>query len=228
MQKNTYLIIDFDSTIVGVESLDKLAEIVLKNHPQRVQIVEQIKEITVMGMEGKITFDESLKTRLALFLPTKSDIDVLIDILKQNISQSFLQNKNFLQHNKDVIYVISGGFREYIVPIIRELGLRSDHVFANNFLFDSQGRAVGYNPNNLLAKSQGKTLTVKSLSLEGTIIVVGDGFTDYEIVQQGIGNRFIAYTEYVFRPEIMEKSDNIASTFDDVLQYINRFGFKVY
>lgn len=220
MQKNTYLIIDFDSTIVGVESLDKLAEIVLKNHPQRVQIVEQIKEITVMGMEGKITFDESLKRRLSFFLPTKSDLNILIDILKQNISRSFLQNKKFLQEYKDAIYVLSGGFREYILPIIRELGLRSDHVFANNFLFDAQGRAVGYNTNNLLAKSQGKTLTVKSLSLEGTVIVVGDGFTDYEIVQQGIADRFIAYTEYVSRPEITEKADKIALVFDDVLEYI--------
>lgn len=220
MQKNTYLIIDFDSTIVGVESLDKLAEIVLKNHPQRVQIVKQIREITVLGMEGKITFDESLRRRLSLFLPTNSDLNILIDFLEQNISRSFLQNKKFLQKHKDAIYVISGGFREYILPIIRKLGLQYDHVFANNFIFDTQGRAVGYNTDNLLAKSQGKTLTVKSLRLEGTVIVVGDGFTDYEIVQQGIGDRFIAYTEYVSRPEVIQKADHIALTFDDVLNYL--------
>lgn len=220
MQKNTYLIIDFDSTIVGVESLDKLAEIVLKNHPQRVQIVKQIREITVLGMEGKITFDESLRRRLSLFLPTNSDLNILIDFLEQNISRSFLKNKKFLQKHKDAIYVISGGFREYILPIIRKLGLQYDHVFANNFIFDTQGRAVGYNTDNLLAKSQGKTLTVKSLRLEGTVIVVGDGFTDYEIVQQGIGDRFIAYTEYVSRPEVIQKADHIALTFDDVLNYL--------
>ncbi len=222
MKENTYLIIDFDSTIVGVESLDKLAEIVLKKHPQKMQIVEQIKEITVMGMEGKITFDESLKRRLSLFLPTKYDLDTLISVLQQKVSRSFLKNRNFLQEHKDAIFVISGGFREYILPIIRELGLKSDHVFANNFVFDTQERAVGYNTDNLLAKAHGKTLTVKSLSLEGTVIVIGDGYTDYEIVQQGIGDRFIAYTEYVSRRDIFTKADHIASTFDDVVEYINK------
>ena len=60
------LIIDFDSTFITGESLDELSKIVLKNHPDSTKHLDQIREWTRAGMEGKIPFDESLSKRMQL------------------------------------------------------------------------------------------------------------------------------------------------------------------
>ena len=48
-------IIDFDSTFVQVEALDALAEISLARHPDKAALVQEIKDITNLGMEGKVS-----------------------------------------------------------------------------------------------------------------------------------------------------------------------------
>ena len=74
MKKNNkkYLVIDFDSTFVKCEALPELAEICLCDNPQKKLIKEEVEKITDLGMEGKITFPESLKRRLALLPLTKN------------------------------------------------------------------------------------------------------------------------------------------------------------
>lgn len=53
----TYLL-DFDSTFIKSEGLDELAEVSLAGHPKKGQMVKQIKQLTQLDMEGKITFEE--------------------------------------------------------------------------------------------------------------------------------------------------------------------------
>jgi D-3-phosphoglycerate dehydrogenase / 2-oxoglutarate reductase len=69
------IIIDFDSTFTQVEALEELAEISMKGNPQKAQIVQKIKEITDLGMAGKISFNESLVQRLALLPLTQEHLE---------------------------------------------------------------------------------------------------------------------------------------------------------
>ena len=39
--------------------------------------------------------------------------------------------------------------------------------------------------------------------LQGEVIVVGDGYTDYQLFEAGLADKFIAYTEHVERASIM-------------------------
>jgi D-3-phosphoglycerate dehydrogenase / 2-oxoglutarate reductase len=203
----TYFIIDFDSTFVKLEALDELSNIVLQNHPQRAQIVKQIQAITQLGMEGKITFEESLSRRLSLFQPTKKHIIELIQLLQQHITNSVYMNRDFFLENADEIFIISGGFKEYIYPVVQEFGIAEDHILANTFLFDDKGLFVSYDTNNPLSKQDGKVTAVKSLSLQGNIIVIGDGHTDYQIKEAGLANTFYAFTENIRRDAIVRKAD---------------------
>ena len=57
-------IIDFDSTFIKVESLDELLEI---SEPGNKLKIDEVKKITNEGMEGKISFSESLSRRINLF-----------------------------------------------------------------------------------------------------------------------------------------------------------------
>lgn len=218
MKKSVFYIIDFDSTFVRVEALDELAKIALAGKKEQARLVEKIADITRQGMEGKIPFAESLKKRLALFAPHKRHIASLITLLEKNITPSILTNKQFFQANKNNnIYIISGGFRQYIEPVVKPFGIESTHVVANTFRFDKKGNVAGYDAKNTMADTFGKVNAVKKLGLAGEIIVIGDGITDYQVKEQGVANAFYAFTENVTRAGVVAKADQILKTLDDLL-----------
>lgn len=214
---NQYYVIDFDSTIIKTEGLDELAEIILKENPQKEKILAQIKQITNLGMEGKIGFTESLKKRLSLLQINKSHIEKLIKVLKKQITRSVLLNKKFFTANKNRIYIISGGFIEYIAPVVEKIGIRKTQILANSFKFDNKGEVTGIDETNPLCKTGGKIKTVKKLNIQGEIIVIGDGYTDLEIKQSGAAHYFYAFIENVNRENITQKADKIIKSFDEFL-----------
>ncbi|HRX00968.1 MAG TPA: hypothetical protein P5280_15845, partial [Cyclobacteriaceae bacterium] len=60
MKSNKYFVIDFDSTFTKVEAFDALADISLKDHPERMTIKKKIEDLTNQGMEGALSVRESL------------------------------------------------------------------------------------------------------------------------------------------------------------------------
>ncbi len=213
----THIVIDFDSTFTKVEGLDELAHIALAGQEDRDTRVQQIRDLTDQGMNGEMPFAEGLRRRIALLSANRTHIDLLIDYLKTKVSESFLRNKTFITDNADHIYVVSSGFKEFIVPIVTELGVRADHVFANEFLFDGEDNIVGVDENNVLASDGGKIKLLRTLNLIGDVYVIGDGYTDYELRESGLANRFYAFTENVNRPKVVEKADHVSGSLDEFL-----------
>lgn len=184
MQK--YFIIDFDSTFVRTETLEELAEIALKSvkregEREKEEILEKISEITAAGMEGKMPFGESLQKRLALLSFDTSVVEKVGKILEKKISPSILRNKQFFKKYRDTIYIISGGFTSCILPAAKKMGVPSEHILANEFIYDKKGRVLDVDVKNPLSQSGGKAKAVAKLGLEGELFVIGDGFTDWEI-----------------------------------------------
>lgn len=214
-------IFDFDSTITQVEAFDELAAISLRKHPQREHIIAEIKDITNQGMEGKIPVTESLRKRIVLLHATMADVDQLVRLLKRKITPSLLRNKVFFKRERKHVYVVSNGFREFIVPVVKELGISGDHIFANTLVTDEHGVIIGYDQHNLLAQENGKALQLKALHLPGEVCVIGDGYTDYLAKAEGAGTKFFAFTENAARQQVMQKADHIVPSFDEFL-YINR------
>ncbi|MDO9553796.1 phosphoglycerate dehydrogenase [Rhodonellum sp.] len=218
-------IIDFDSTFTQVEALDILGEISLKNDVNRDQKLKSIKDITDGGMEGTVTFRESLEKRVDLLKATKAQIGELVEVLKSKVSTSFQRNKEFFVENAENIYIISNGFKDFITPIVGEFGISPDNVFANDFVYDENENIVDFNRDNVLSKNGGKSETIKRLKLEGDIYVIGDGYTDYEIKAAGLANKFYAFTENVERLKVTSLADHIAPSLDEIL-YINKMNKK--
>ncbi|WP_266363938.1 phosphoglycerate dehydrogenase [Tellurirhabdus rosea] len=217
--EQTYLVIDFDSTFTKVEGLDVLAEISLAGNRERDRIVEEIKAITDRGMSGEISLAQSLEMRLRLLQAHRDHIPALLEVLKDKISDSFQRNRDFLIENAEQIYIVSSGFKEFIVPIVTMLGIKEDHVFANTFLYDDEGNIVGCDCDNPLATDKGKVTLIRNLNLDGDVYVIGDGYTDYEIRESGLANRFYAFTENVMRPKVIEKADHITPSLDEFLYH---------
>ncbi|MFA5986810.1 MAG: HAD-IB family phosphatase [Parcubacteria group bacterium] len=217
MQK--HLICDFDSTIVSIETLDELAKFVMRRTGYDVDLAQKIEEITEMGMQGEISFAQSLSQRLALMHLHRDDITAFKDHVMRAVTVSVLKNRDFLKKYHKNIHIISGGFYDFIIPVATELGIDAQNVHANSFAFDDRGEVIGYDVNSCLVKPSGKALQVKQLQLGGKVIMVGDGWTDYEVKQSGAADHFVAFVEHMMRDKVMDVADHVAHGFDDVVKY---------
>jgi D-3-phosphoglycerate dehydrogenase len=117
----------------------------------------------------------------------------------------------------DNILIVSSGFKEFIVPIVTELGIKEENVYANTFVFDDEGNVVGVDESNVLSKDKGKVKLLQALQLEGDVYAIGDGYTDYELKAAGLANRFYAFTENVERERVMGVADHVVPSLDEFL-----------
>jgi D-3-phosphoglycerate dehydrogenase / 2-oxoglutarate reductase len=214
-------VFDFDSTLTRVEALDVLAEMTLKDKPNKDEVVREIQKITNLGIDGDISFTESLERRLRLLSANKEDLEALVEELKQKISKSIAANKEFFEKYSDDIYVISCGFKEFIDPIVAEYNIPSERVYANTFTFDQKGNIIGFDERNVLSQHNGKIACLRNMNLEGEVQVIGDGYSDYVMRQAGIAHKFFAYTENVHREKAADNADHITPNLDEFL-YINK------
>lgn len=214
------IIIDFDSTFTKVEGLDELAKIAMAGHKDQAAIVAKIKDITDRGMSGAIGFADSLRERVRVIPATRQHIEELVQVLFTQISDSFERNKDFISENAEHIYIVSSGFKEFIVPIVTSMGVLEQNVYANTFKFDADGNVIGYDESNLLSQDNGKVKLLQSLDIQGEIYVIGDGYTDYQLRESGLANKFFAFTENVERENVIAKADFVVPNLDEFL-YIN-------
>lgn len=212
MKTPDFIILDFDSTFVKYETLDVLADIALKESPEKTKKSEMVKRSTQKAMDGLTDFSISLTERLSLFNADIDHIKSVINTLKSSITPSFLKYKRLITSLSDRIYVVSGGFREVILPVCEEYGLRSDHIFSNEFLYNYDGRIKGVDGSKSLSKNDGKSSVISSLKLKGDGVLIGDGMTDWEAANRFSNITFYALTENVRRDNIVKKSKFV---FDD-------------
>nr|WP_297788373.1 phosphoglycerate dehydrogenase [uncultured Allomuricauda sp.] len=210
-------VFDFDSTLTRVEALDVLAEMTLQGNPKRDEIVAEIQKITNLGIDGDISFTESLERRIRLLSANKNDLEDLVVELRQKISKSIAANKEFFHEFSEHIYVISCGFKEFIDPIVEEYNIPSERVYANTFKFDDDGNIIGFDETNVLAAHNGKIECLKNLDLEGEVQVIGDGYSDYVMREAGIAHKFFAYTENVHREKAADNADHVTPNLDEFL-----------
>ena len=213
-----YIILDFDSTFIKIESLDELLITFIRDRDSLIKI----QNLTKMGMNGEISFQKSLTERIKFLNTNKKDLDLVIDTLNKNITDSFKKNKKFFQENNEKIFIVSGGFFELIYPVVSKFGIKKKNIFANKFIYDTDDKIIGIDKNNPLSKNNGKVKIIKNLKLDGNVIVIGDGYTDYEIKKYGYAEIFIAYTEHIKRENVTKFADYMTDSFDDIVEYLNK------
>jgi D-3-phosphoglycerate dehydrogenase len=223
---NKHFVFDFDSTFTQVEALDVLCEIALENDPSREAVLSEVKRITNSCMNGEISFRESLESRLALLPAHRNHLPKLVEQLRNSVSLSFERNKEFFESFSERIYVISNGFKAFILPVTRDYNIPDEHVFANEFTFDEEGNITGFDQTNLLSTDEGKVAVIRDLNLNGDVYVIGDGYNDYKIKAAGFANKFYAFTENIERDSVVDKADHITPSLDEFL-YLNKMNTAI-
>ncbi len=216
-----YFIIDFDSTFTQVEALDELARISLKDRPDREEIYQKIDDLTNASMEGRLSFTQSLEARVKLLNANREHLKQLISHLKKKVSTSFSRNTIFFKNHQDEVLIVSGGFKEFITPVVTEYHIKKENIYANTFVFDEEGNIIGYDRENPLSQEGGKVKLLKELNLQGDIYGIGDGYSDFQLKESGMIKKFFAFTENIERKSVAEKADHVTPSFDEFL-YINK------
>lgn len=221
MKQKNYYIIDFDSTFTQVEALDELVRISLKDNPDKEKIFKKIEEYTNLAMEGKLSFSESLAERVKLLGANKDHLKKLVTHLKKKVSKSFSRNASFFKKHADDVLIVSGGFKEFITPVVKKFHIKKENIYANTFLFDNEGTIIGYDATNPLSQEGGKVKLMKELKLEGNLYGIGDGYSDFQLKESGHLKKFFAYTENISRNSVTSRADHITPSFDEFL-YLNK------
>lgn len=193
------VIFDFDSTLINCESLEEILK-------SKGVSPDKFESITKEGMDGKIPFDESLKKRLYLASLTREDFKSFgVRALNYLTPQIDTLIKS-LQEKGVEVWIISGSFKDAIYPLAAKLNIPKNQVLALEF--------------------EGPYL-VKSKQAEGTnwnhpVVMVGDGMTDYELVESRMADHFVIFTQHVKREAVMKKGEE-AKSVDELKTILNHY-----
>jgi D-3-phosphoglycerate dehydrogenase len=136
------------------------------------------------------------------------------------VSSSFSRNKTFFKKHSASALIVSGGFKEFIIPVVLPYHILKENIYANTFIFDDQDKIIGYDEQNPLSNEGGKVTLLKELNLKGDIYGIGDGHSDFQLKEFGMIKKFYAFTENIERKTVAEKADHVTPSFDEFL-YVN-------
>lgn len=212
MSRFNSIIFDVDSTLSAVEGIDWLAA-------QRGPDIEAWSAaLTERAMEGEIPIEAVYGERMRIVKPTLPEIQQLGKVYVERMATRAAETIEALRAHDVEVVMVSGGLREAILPLARELGVEEENVYAVSVFFDEHGQYAGFDEASLLTRQSGKRITVGQMDLKGPILAVGDGMTDCEIkpVVQG----FAAFTGFTRREAVIEQADYVIENFDQLRDLI--------
>lgn len=229
--KDTIFIFDTDSTLVKTEMLDDVIEIAINDASQcddkanKELMIESVKEITDLGMNGEINFGESLARRFDTVQISQEHLDLYNnEILPKHIDFNFKNIIKSIQNAGGNVFIVSGGFVDSVGIVARELGVTAEATFANEFIKD-KNCVVGFDKDNQLAKSDGKVRVTKNIKTKHPhkkVICVGDGNSDYLIKKSGVADEFWGFWEHVQRELLIKKANRNFYSSNALLEFITQ------
>ena len=86
--RRRYIIFDFDSTLVQMESFPELARIALKNHAERAQRLVTIERTTELTASGKMSMADGIALRIELLDGHRVHLEALVRSLKRAVTSA--------------------------------------------------------------------------------------------------------------------------------------------
>ena len=178
------LVADMDSTMVGQECLDELADFA--------GLKREIAEITERAMQGKLDFKAALRERVAMLsgLDEEAISRCLAERVVPNPGAATLVKTMRLGGARSIL--VTGGFVSFADPIAKMLGFTA--VRANRLLFD--GRQLTGSVEDPIVDAQAKLDALVEAREELGLVreqtmAIGDGANDRLMIEEaGLGVAF--------------------------------------
>jgi phosphoserine phosphatase len=206
------VVIDVDSTLCGIEGIDWLAS---RRGPA---VAREVARVTERAMGGEIPLDAIYGARLAVVRPTADEIARLgrayVDALAPRAREAIFR----MRGEGVVLAIVSGGIRQAIEHLARELGFGDESLHAVSLSFDEDGAYAAYDTESPLTSQRGKKAIVAGLGLPRPTLAVGDGATDAAMRESA--DAFAAFIGFVRRDTAVRAADYVISSFDELTRLV--------
>ena len=189
------LVADMDSTIIGQECIDELADYA--------GVKSEVAGITERAMRGELDFAAALKERVALLEGLEEVVigRCLAERIRPNPGASTLVRT--MRSNGAETILVSGGFTAFVAPIAEEVGF---DWFEANILSVTDGRLAGTTEGRIVDSAIKRDVLVEARERLGLgaadTLTVGDGANDRLMIEEaGLG---VAYRA---KPALAEVAD---------------------
>jgi phosphoserine phosphatase len=184
-RRKMLLIADMDSTMIGQECIDELADFA--------GMKDRVAKITERAMRGELVFEPALRERVALLKGLPASVIEQIIAERIHLTPGGRTLLATMRANGAYSSLVSGGFTAFTATLAAQIGFDEQH--ANTLLVDASGRLTGAVADPILGR-EAKLETLMALrerlhlQVEDTL-AVGDGANDMPMIKAaGLG---IAY-----------------------------------
>lgn len=175
-RRKRLLIADMDSTMIGQECIDELADMA--------GIGAQVAAITARAMNGEIGFEEALRERVALLAGL--DAAIIARVLARRITPApgGRELVATMRENGAYAALVSGGFTAFAEPVAAQLGFDESRA---NLLLESEGRLTGKVAEPILGQDAKLAalheITARLGITPADALAAGDGMNDLAMLQ---------------------------------------------
>lgn len=199
----THYFFDVDSTIISRESL---MDMVLLAAGASAELEQELAEITNAGMNGEITFEESLKRRFAIAPITKTHMETVTQKMLGEVTHGMHEFIEALKKDGHDVWMLTAGIRDMMLPLAKKLGIPEHQVLANEAEWN--GDTLSHFKPGPMLRTEGKAEIIRKLRkdgrIDGTVIMVGDGSSDLAVFTEGVADDFYGFGEHAVRPTVMK------------------------
>ncbi|MDQ6695177.1 MAG: HAD-IB family phosphatase [Chloroflexota bacterium] len=168
------VIFDCDSTLSYIEGINELAA--MNGVPY------EVAEMTSLAMGGQVAFETVFAERLDIIKPNKQQLAALGNLYVATLVEDAVPVAAALRFLGIEVCLVSGGYRDALLPLARKLGVPSSHLHANELFFADDGSYLGFDETNPLCRTGGKSEVLRSLPDAGASLFTGDGASDAEVL----------------------------------------------
>ncbi len=194
-RRKRLLVADMDSTIVGVETIDELADWIGKR--------DEVAAITAAAMAGRVDYASSLRARTKLFAGLAADVLDRVYAERVALSPGARELVATMKAATAITVLVSSGFDYFVARVAAELGFDEHHANRLVMVDDRLTGAVGEPILDGRSKREivGRTAREHAIGLPDTM-AIGDGANDVALLDAaglGIG--------YRAKPILAERAD---------------------
>ncbi len=185
-RRKALLVADMESTIIGQELIDELADYV--------DLREKIEGITARAMRGELEFEGALRERVALLAGIPATVLDEVYTKRVTLMPGALTLVANMKANGAYCALVSGGFTVFTDRVRDRVGFDEEQA---NVLEIENGRLAGRVREPILGRTAKRTALVRIAKARGLDLVqtlaVGDGANDLDMISAaGLGVAFRA------------------------------------
>ncbi len=223
---HAHIILDMDSTLLSIESLDSIIETALSARLLPDAVAEAMKRVQFemdRGMSGAATMRETIPARIAIakqlgapVLPEHFEIvaSIVPNTLTKSLVSALSQESISCSRRTLRISVVSGGPQICVNAAVSELQKQMEQEGCAKVHFAGIGNKIVITKNGDLDQLNSRIMNSKLDIVSGIItdpsraIMIGDGATDVEVYDSGLANYFIAVGLWQRRGVLFKRPDN--------------------